>query len=130
MIVGALVELGTSIIGGVRDHFEGKRELKKAKTNAKIERLRTAQVYDQKWEILQIENSGWKDDVLFYAFILMFIWSGFNPEGAKEFFENLSVLPPWFIKTWMWLVASVIGVKKIGDYAPRAIKEIKDAFKE
>lgn len=127
MIWDAVTGLVGQVVGGFKDHFEHKRELEKAKTNAKIQRLNSKQDHKQKWEIKQLENTGWKDDILFYFFIGLFIYAGFYPEMANEFFQNLSVLPDWFIKTWMWLVASVLGVKKIGDYGPQAIKGIKEA---
>lgn len=126
-LVGGLAK---SIVGGVKDHFEDKRKLKKAKTDAKIQRLQSKQDHKQKWEIKQLENTGWKDDILFYFFLAMFVWAGFYPEMSQEFFTNIQKLPEWFIKTWMWLVASVLGVKKIGDYGPQAVKSMKDAFEK
>lgn len=119
-----------SVFGGVNDHFKDKRALKKAVMDNKIKLAQSAQSHNQTWEMKQLENSGWKDDILFYAFIGMFVWAGFDPAGAEEFFKNLNILPEWFIQTWFWLVASVLGVKKIGDYAPGMIKGIKDAMKK
>ena len=52
-----------------------------------------------------------------------------DPDGAKEFFENLDSLPDWFVKIWFYIVASVLGVKKIGDYLPDVVSGVKDAFK-
>jgi len=126
----AIAGIATSIVSGVTGYFKRKQQLKDAVTKAKIERVSDRQNHDQKWEILSVEQAGWKDDILFYAFIAMFIWAGFDPEGASQFFENINKLPPWFVKTWMWLVASVIGVKKIGDYVPKALKTVKDAIKK
>lgn len=121
--------LGT-IINGVTEHFKNKQKVKAAITENRIRLAADQQSHNHEWEMRQLDNAGWKDDVLFYGFIAMFIWAGFDPEGAKQFFDNLTVLPEWFIKTWLWLVASVIGVKKIGEYAPDAIKAIKDVFKK
>lgn len=126
----AIASLGSLIIGGVTDHFKDKRELAKAKTQAKIKRISDAQEHDQKWEIMSMEDRGWKDDILFYAIIALFVWAGFDPQGAKEYFENLKVLPEWFIEIFGWVVASVLGVKKIGDYLPSAIGKMKKAWKE
>lgn len=129
-MIGALVGLAGSIIGLIKDHFESKRELKKAKIQARIERIKNQQNFDHEWELRQLDQAGWKDDILFYAFIAMFVYAGFYPDRAKEFFENLRVLPDWFIKTWMWIVASVVGVKKIGDYLPGTIRAIKGVLKK
>lgn len=126
----AIVSLGTMLIGGIKDHFEGRRKVKQAIIENKIRLAQSEQSHNQKWEIMQLDNTGWKDDVLFYAFIAMFVWAGFDPEGSKQFFNNLNVLPVWFIKTWFWIVASVLGVKKIGDYLPGVISGVKAAMKK
>jgi len=123
-----LVGLAKTIIGGVTNHFASKQKLKQALVDNKIRMAQSTQDHNQDWEMKQLDNVGWKDDILFYAFIAMFVWAGFDPEGSKLFFENLSVLPPWFIKTWFWLVASVVGVKKIGDYLPGTIGAVKEVL--
>lgn len=125
-----IVGLVKTIVGGVKDHYEGKRKVKAAVVENKIRLAQSQQSHNHDWEMRQLDNVGWKDDVLFYAFIAMFVWSGFDPEGARQFFENLKVMPEWFIKTWFWLVASVVGVKKIGDYLPSFANGLKDAFKK
>ena len=125
-----LLGLVTTIVGGIKDHFEGKRKVKQAITDNKIRLARSAQDHNQDWEMKQLENAGYKDDILFYAFIAMFVWSGIDPEGAGKFFENLKILPDWFIKIWFAVVASVLGIKKIGDYLPGMISGIKDILKK
>jgi hypothetical protein len=114
----------------ISDHFKSKRELKKALTNNKIRMAESDQTHNQEWEMKQLDNAGWKDDVLFYAFIGLFVWAGFDPDGAAKFFQNLNVLPDWFIKTWFWLIASILGVKKIGDYVPSLMGAIKNIVKK
>jgi hypothetical protein len=117
------------LISPVSDYFRRKQELKEATHMFRLEMAKSNQTHTQTWELLQLENNGWKDDVLFYAMILMFVWAGFDPDGAKEFFTNLNVLPEWFVKTWFWVVASVVGVKKVGDYAPSLIAGVKNSLK-
>ena len=128
-MIPALIGLGSTLIGYIADHFKRKQELKRAVTENKIRLAQSAQTHNQAWEMKQLENAGWKDDVLFYAFIALFIWAGFDPAGAKVFFQNLNVLPDWFVQVWMWIVASVLGVKKLGDYLPSLIKSVKEAVK-
>jgi hypothetical protein len=129
-MIGLAFGIVKEIIGGVRDHFAGKRKVKAAITENKIKLAQSAQSHNQEWEMKQLDNAGWKDDVLFYAFIGLFVWAGFDPEGASMFFQNLNVLPDWFIKTWFWLIASILGVKKIGDYVPSLMGAIKDIVKK
>jgi hypothetical protein len=124
IIAGLIGEL----FGGVKDHFADKRALKKAIVDNKIRLAQNAQSHNQEWEMKQLDNAGWKDDILFYFFIAVFIWAGIDPSGASLFFANLAVLPEWFIKIWFWVVASVLGVKKIGDYVPGVLNAMKDVF--
>lgn len=125
-----MISIISAVVGGVVDHFKGKQRLKSAIMENNIRLAQSEQTHNQSWEMKQLENAGWKDDVLFYAFIGMFVWAGFDPDAAVIFFANLEVLPEWFVKIFMWLVASVIGVKKIGDYAPALIKGVKEAVKK
>ena len=129
-IISGIIGLAGTIINGIKEHVESKQKLKRAKVEARIKRIQTQQNFDHEWEMKQLDQAGWKDDILFYAFIIMFIYAGFYPDKAKDFFENLRVLPDWFVKTWMWIVASVVGVKKIGDYLPGTIKAIKEVWKK
>ena len=130
MLWTAITGLAGSIVDGVKEHHKGKRKVKQAIINNQIRMAQSEQTHNQDWEMKQLDNTGWKDDVLFYAFIALFVWAGFDPEGSGKFFTNLSTLPDWFIKTWFWIVASVLGVKKIGDYAPGLISGITKAFKD
>ena len=119
----------TQAISGATSWLKSKQEIKKAEAENRARLLRDEQTHNQNWEMASLTNAGWKDDVLFYAFLAMFVWAGFDPNGAKEFFENLNVLPEWFVKTWLWMVASILGVKKLGEYTPALIQGIKTAVK-
>ena len=129
-MITAILELGKMIVGGITDSFKGKREIKKAVVQNKIRLAQSEQEHNQDWELKQLENRGYKEDVLFYAFILMFVWAGFDPDGSQKFFTNINTLPEWFIKTWFWLVASVLGVKKIGDYLPNLVSGVRKKSKK
>lgn len=124
----ALAALGTTIITGIVDHFKGKQEIKKAVVENKIRLAQSSQEFNQAWEMKQLENAGWKDDVLFYAWLAFFIWSGFDPDGAASVLKSWEALPEWFLKITFWIVAAVLGVKKLGDYLPGAIKGVKGAL--
>lgn len=117
------------IVSGVKGYFERKQKVQEAITENKCRLARDSMSNNHEWEMRQLSGAGIKDDILFYGFVAVFVWAGFDPDGAREFFVNLQTLPEWFIKTWFWLVASVIGVKKIGDYLPSAIRGIRDGIK-
>jgi len=124
----AISALLGSIISGITSTIQGKQRIKQAVIENKVRLAASTQEYNAQWELKALESAGFKDDILFYAFIAMFMWAGFDPDAAKQFFTNLQVLPDWMLKTWMWVVASVIGVKKVGDYLPGTIKGVKDIF--
>jgi len=128
MIFDAVAGLANSVIEGFTGHFKRRQKLKAAIVENQIILAQSRESHNQSWEMKQLDNAGWKDDVLFYFFIFTFVWAGFYPEQAKVFFENLNVLPDWYIKIWFWVVASVLGVKKLGDYVPSFIDGMKSAF--
>lgn len=118
-----------SPLKGVINYFNKKQELKAAIMDNKIRLAQSATEYNSDWEMQSLINAGWKDDILFYGIIAVFVWAGIDPQAANQYFQNLSVLPEWFITTFVWIVASVIGVRKFGEYAPSVIKGIKGAVK-
>ena len=120
--------LASPITSGI-NYFNKKQELKTAIMDQKIKLAQSDMTYNSEWELRSLINAGWKDDILFYGVIGVFVWAGIDPQAANQYFQNLSVLPEWFITTFVWLVASVIGVRKFGEYAPSVIKSIKGAMK-
>jgi hypothetical protein len=127
-IISAVAGLLTTMVDGVADHFKGKQELKKAVMENRVRLARSDQEFNHDWEMRQLENAGWKDDALFFAWMGFFIWSGVDPEGAGEVIRSWESLPDWFLQITFWIVAAVLGVKKIGDYLPGAVRGLKDAF--
>lgn len=126
-IITAVAGLATLIVEGVRDHIKGRQEIKRAVVENKIRLASSSQEFNQAWEMKQLENAGLKDDVLFYAWLAFFIWSGFEPEGAARVLAAWEALPEWFLKITFWIVAAVLGVKKLGDYLPGAVAAVRGA---
>lgn len=122
-------ELGKLVISGITGAVKRKQALKAAETEGRIELLKSKQSHNQMWEMRALQNVGWKDDVLFYAMIGGFIWAGYDPDAARLFFENLKVLPEWYINIFGAVVASVVGIRKLADYGPSLVKGIKEAWK-
>lgn len=120
--------LGSLIINGITGHFERKQQLAQAIVENKIRLAQSEQSHNEDWEMKCLENQGWKDDVLFYAIVLMFVWSGFDPERAKTVFDNWSLLPDWFVQLVTVVVGSVLGIRKIADYCPAMVRGIKTAW--
>lgn len=121
--------LVTEVIGIGRDWFADNRKRKQAKlesdlkinearTQAVIEKVKTAQSADIAWENLSVENSGWKDEwftiLLSIPMILCFIPGG--AEYVKAGFDALRVsTPDWYQYAFLVAVASAFGFKKLTD---------------
>lgn len=129
-VVGAVGKLAQTGVESITQIFIRKQEIKAADTERKSNMIRDKDKYNQQWDLQSLTNAGWKDDILFYAIIGMYVYSAFDPVSAAEVFKTWdTVIPEWFQKITFWLVASVIGVKKFGDYVPGAISGIKAALK-
>lgn len=128
-IVGALAGLAGLMVEGVRDHLKGKQKLRRAVVENKVRLAQSSREFNQAWEMKQLENAGLKDDVLFYAWLAFFVWSGFDPDGAGRVLAAWETLPEWFLKVTFWIVAAVLGVKKLGDYLPGTVGAVKEALK-
>jgi len=126
-IIGAVAGLLTTVVDGITSHVKQKQELKKTVMENRMRLARSDREYNHEWEMKQLENAGWKDDVLFFAWIGFFIWSGFAPEQAGQVMQAWEALPEWFLQVTFWIVGAVLGVKKIGDYLPAVVKGLKDA---
>lgn len=123
-----LTLIGT-LISGATQYFKGKQEVKKAVIENKVRLAKDAQEFNHEWEMASLMNAGYKDDVLFYAIVGVFVYSAIDPEGAGKVFANWETIPAWFREITMWMVASIVGVKKLGQYLPELMKGIRDVFK-
>ena len=127
-LIGAVIGLLSTVVDGITGHVKQKQELKKAVMKNRMRLAQSDQEFNHEWEMKQLENVGWKDDVLFFAWIGFFIWSGIDPDRAGEVIKAWENLPDWFLQVTFWIVAAVLGVKKIGDYLPGALRGLKDAM--
>lgn len=124
-----MFSLISTLIGGVTQFFKGRQEIKKAVIENKVRLAKDAQSFNHEWEMASLTNAGYKDDILFYAIVGMFVYSAIDPDGAAKVFKNWEAIPAWFREITMWMVASIIGVRKLGQYLPELMKGIRDVFK-
>lgn len=118
------------MVDGLAGHLENKQKIKAAVAENKARLAASEQDHNHDWEMRQLENAGWKDDILFYALLGMYVYSAIDPEGASRVFKNWEAIPEWFSQVTFWMVASILGVKKLGDYVPGLIAGIKQAVKK
>lgn len=127
-IIGPLLNLANGVVDGINQHFADKRKLKHTIQVNKDRLAADRNSNNHDWEMRQLANAGWKDEVLFLAIIGMYAYSAIDPEGAGKVFTRWEAIPDWFRTITMWMVAAVLGVKKLGDYVPPLIKGIKAAW--
>jgi len=129
-VFGAVSGLLGQGISSVTDIIKRRQDLKNAKAENEARLLRDEQSHNHAWEMNALTNAGWKDEALFLLIMAMWVYSAIDPDGAKVVFDNWKEsIPEWYQKITMWLVASILGVKKIGDYLPGAIAGIRSALK-
>jgi hypothetical protein len=128
-LFGAVSDLFSQGLSSITGIIKRKQDLKEAINNNKIRMAESTQEHNQNWEMRSLENAGWKDEVLFFAIVGMYVYSAVDPDGAAVVFENWDeAIPEWFQTITMWMIASILGVKKIGDYLPGVISGIRTAM--
>lgn len=123
-----IIGLAGKVLGGlatpVLDYLKHRSDLKAARyqaelamENAKGERqaklISEGLAADASWEMEQIRNAGWKDDVGFYAFLAA-IMSCFVPAAAPHTLEGFRVLgttPIWFQVAAVAVLLAPFGIR-------------------
>ena len=128
-IVGALLGAPAEQLA---DYFKEKQRLKSefklarlrarvAGERAKEARAIQADTNDHEWSLLQIQNSGWKDEFVLIVVSVPFIL-GFIP-GMEKYvragFANLSETPVWYQVMIVTIFFAIYGIKKWSMRAPK-----------
>ena len=130
----ALAGFAKGLVKPLTTWIEGKQRIQKAKVDNTVRLLESKEAYNAKWEQQGILSSGkalkWAS---FGMFSFPLIWLVFDPPGVKVYFENLALIPEWWVKTWVGITGSIWGIATLKDIAPSAIKGVRQAlgkFKE
>lgn len=121
-IVGNLFGMGKGVLEGWQtrktEKLKSDLEIQRAKTEAKIEKIKTGQHADIAWENTSIEKSGWRADYLTIVLTLPAILC-FIPGLASYVslgFESLKSTPQWYQWAFGIAVGSAFGYRKIADF--------------
>ena len=121
-LLGALVKPITSVVEGWTRRrtvkLESELAVAEAKTNATIERLKTAQEADIAWERTALKTAGWKDEFLLIVFsipLIMVFIPGYD-HFVHAGFDALKETPDWYQWCIGIMVASAYGYRKIADF--------------
>jgi len=116
----------------VAEYFKEKQRLKSefklarlrarvAGERAKEARAIAADTNDHEWSLLQIQNSGWKDEFVLIVVSTPFIL-GFVPGMDKYVhagFNNLANTPVWYQVMIVTIFFAIYGIKKWNMRAPK-----------
>lgn len=116
ILVGALVELGKSIVGRFGEVRKAKHERKLKEITGEIE-LAKARIYDM--------ASSWKDELLVGLFSFPFVvvfWFALSGddegiERVKHAFAVMSELPDWYQWAFLGIVSAVFGLRGLDKFS-------------
>ena len=121
MIWDAVLSIVNNVFGSVADHFEAKREIKKAQVASAIaiEEAKVKATIDWDAQAMLNAQSSWKDEYLLILFsiplILCFV-PELGPPIVQEGFNVLKETPDWYKASIGVMVAASYGFKKLTDF--------------
>ena len=128
-MITAIASVGGAIVKGVAGYFQNRQQIKAAKqtaelqllaakTEAKIKMMAEKQQSDIAWEQLQIERSGWKDElwtvIIAIPLVLCFI-PGYGQYVKAGFDVLRESTPEWYQGLVFIAVGAAFGVRKLTD---------------
>lgn len=137
--MGALSKVLGAFLGApaeqLTEYFTEKQRLKmefklarlRAKTaeqRAREERAKQADKNNHEWELLQIRNSGWKDEFVLIVVTVPFIM-GFIPvldKYALHGFAVLEKMPMWYQVMLVTIFFAVYGIRKWQTHSLRSAR--------
>lgn len=119
----ALISPVTTIISSWMEKRQAKVQselrINEAVTEAKIERLKTAQASDIAWETTSLAQAGIKDEIMMFVILTPMV-ACFIPGGAeivKEGFQAMNEsLPMYWEAAFMVVLGASFGVRKFIDF--------------
>ena len=112
-----------ALIGGIISEFVGdwkqsrqtKREIKQATSEFRQNQARSDQSHKQAWELRVLEGADiWPRRIILAIFTWPLIWAYFDPAAVQVYFnETLAVLPDWYQKAYMGMLAVVWGLSEL-----------------
>jgi hypothetical protein len=128
-LIGGLL---SQVLGGVTDHFKHKRELAAAETENRARLLRDEKSNNHEWEMANLRD---KDKLLrwisFGMFTWPFVWIGFDPEAARQYFEILAqTMPDWYQEAYLAMTGGIWGISALKNAAPSIVSGIVGAVRK
>lgn len=121
--ISAIFNLVSNVGGWINDSVKQKREIAAAAAENTVRLLRDEQSNNAAWEMasLQDKDKGlrWVSAVIFF---FPLIWAGFDPDGARIYFETImNVLPEWYRQIVFAIVGGIWGVSALKNVVPSMV---------
>lgn len=125
-MLGIIGSLGSAIVGGIRDYFKGKQEIKKveleadkmlimAEAQAKADRLKREAEMDYDLDKIAMQNmdKSWKDELILLIWLTPVVMS-FIPDlqpYVATGFASLALVPDWYMYILVGMIVVVYGMR-------------------
>jgi len=113
--------IGTALKGWQQQKqvkLESNIQLRKAKTEAMIEKMKQGQLAEIQWDLKSLDTAGWKDEwftiLLSIPAVLCFV-PGMDKVVSRGF-EALSGTPDWYKIAFITAVSASFGMRKLVNY--------------
>lgn len=110
-----LASLGGQLVTGWLGGMKNKQEIKKAEAEAEIARAHKIATAEIDWDIewARQAKSSWADEFFTIVLTLPLLAAMWWPERVRAMFENLEVVPIWWISAWSVAVSAAFGYRKL-----------------
>lgn len=109
-----LFSLAGLIVNSIKDYLQRNQELKRAKHEAEVKRIQSADEHSGRLDEISLESRGWKDEYLLLItttpLLIVFFVPLFAAESGQhlvnltfESFESLNRVPEWY----RWLLLGI-----------------------
>ena len=114
-MLGPILSLLGGLISPITEVVKGKQAIKKAVTESKIKRIEAKEMTDIELDKLSRENSGWRDDISFYLFLMPMVLAFYPPAlpHIQAGFIALESMPQWYQYGLGMMLISVWGYRKL-----------------
>jgi len=114
-MIGAIIELGREIIGGIIDSQKQKRKIAAAIAENKARLALAKESHNSEWEMAALQGRDrWIRRGSFAVLSSPLIWAAIDPDGASSYFTGaLDGLPDWYIQAYLGMTAAIWGLAEL-----------------
>lgn len=111
VIASVAKQAAQGLIGGMKN----RQEIKRAMAEAEIARAHKVASAEIDWDIewARQAKSSWADEFFTVVLTVPLLAAMWWPDRVRTMFENLEVVPIWWISAWSVAVSAAFGYRKL-----------------